>query len=401
MKEKLFFLFYLAVTSILNLILFPYLLYLSRKKEKYRHSIPARFFLRNNRPLKPNGIWFHLCSYGEAKSIKPILDKLSHDSIRLTAITQTGYDELHRVAPHQCRYLPFEPWLLSWIRPQYLLVVMEAELWYMLFALSKKRGARTMLVNARVSDASWIRYRRFGWLYRRIFAYIDEVYAQTELDRERLAELGAKNISVTGNIKLANIPKPKTSLQKPAGLIVTAASTHHGEERIVLDAFKELLKNEPSVKLIVVPRHPERFDEVSRLCSMSAKELGVSYGLYSECRSFDSAITVVDEIGMLVDIYAISDIVVLGGAFGRYGGHNAAEAAQFGCRIISGEHYHNQKDIFDAIEGIAIADKKTLSNLLLGYRDIEPAKIVHKTDLEPILNSIQETIRKREDATSI
>jgi len=381
---------YTLVSIILYIIALPFLLLFSFKT-KYRESIPARFFLWNNRPLKPNGIWFHTCSFGEAKAIKPLVDELPSDVLRMSTTTNTGFKAINEYT-EQSRYLPFESLLFFWIKPQKVLVVMEAEFWYLLFALAQKRGAKTLLINARMSDRSFPKYQRIGWLYKEIFKYIDEVYAQTELDKERLESLGAKNVLVTGNIKLSKLPAPSKELEKPSGLFVCAASTHKGEEGLIFKAFADFKKEQKDAKLIVVPRHPERFDKVASLVEVFSEEENLTWHKYSRNENFESDITVVDKLGELVNIYAISDIVILGGAFEPIGGHNAAEAAQFGCKIISGKYYFNQKDIFEAVEGIAIVENSNLSRRLSQHGLLKSARIKHRTDITPILKSIQDVL---------
>jgi len=386
----LFFYLYSIVSILLYIIALPFL-FLFSFKSKYKVSIPARFFLWKNPPLRPEGIWFHSCSFGEAKAIKPLVDTLPSDLLRMTTTTQTGKSVIDTYT-EQSRYLPFEALLFGWVKPQKVLVVMEAEFWYLLFALAKKRGAKTMLINARMSDRSFPKYLKMRWLYREIFRHIDEVYAQTTLDKERLEMLGATNVRVTGNIKLAVLPKPTRVLGKPEGLVVCAASTHEGEEALIMNAFMHLKEERPDAHLVIVPRHPERFDKVVGLTKDFAVEHGYSWHRYSQQEDFKSDITVVDRLGELVNIYAITDIVVLGGAFEAIGGHNAAEAAQFGCKIISGPHYFNQKDIFEAIEGIMVVEPSALAQRLSQYGLLTPSKLKVQTDLTPIVESIKETL---------
>jgi len=390
--DRVFFLLYTFVISIFYFLLLPILYFVSKRNERYHLSIPARFFLKDNPPLKEHGIWFHVCSFGEARAVYPLLDALPNESIRLTTTTETGYEAIVQKAPTQSRYLPFEPLLFGWLKPQKMLLVMEAEFWYLLFALAKKRGAKTLLINARMSDRSFHKYERISWLYRQIFKYVDEVYAQSQIDKERLERLGAKNVEVIGNIKLSNIPKTTKELTKPKAFLVCGASTHEGEEKLILEAFVKLKEQEPTAKLILVPRHPERFKEVAKLVDEYAQNHHYSWHNYSKSEAFNSDIIVADVLGELVNIYAISDLVILGGAFAKIGGHNAAEAAQFGCKIISGEHYFNQRDIFSMIEGITIVTKENLAKRLLQHAQLIPTKIKQRTDIQPILDSINEVL---------
>jgi 3-deoxy-D-manno-octulosonic-acid transferase len=341
--------------------------------------------------LKSDGVWFHSCSFGEALAIKPLVEELPQELLRMTTTTQTGFNVV-KAYTKQSRYLPFEPLLLGWLKPQKVLVVMEAEFWYLLFALAKSRGAKTLLINARMSDRSFPKYYKMRWFYRHIFRSIDEVYAQTPQDKERLELLGAKNVAVTGNIKLAKLSAPTKALQKPSGLIVCGASTHEGEERVILDAYLTLKAEQKDAKLIVVPRHPERFDRVADLITQVAELHTLQWHRYSQNECLESDIILVDTLGELVNIYAVTDIVILGGAFEPIGGHNAAEAAQFGCKIISGKHYFNQKDIFGAIEGIAVVEAFNLSRRLLQHHLLKPTAIKQRSDISPILESIEDVL---------
>ena len=392
MLDKLFLALYAVLVTVIYILALPFFYFFSKRKIKYKHSIPARFFMKNNKPLKAEGICFHVCSFGEARAIYPLLDALPNDILRLTTTTETGYEAISLKQKEQSRYLPFEPLLFSWLKPQKVLLVMEAEFWYLLFALAKSRGAKTMLINARMSDRSFPKYKRFSWFYKMIFRQIDEVYAQSQIDKERLERLGAKNVQVIGNIKLVDIPKATKELTKPKNLLVCAASTHEGEEALILEAFVKLKKEEPQARLILVPRHPERFDGVSKLVKASATKEHYSWHRYSQSEALNSDIIVADVLGELVNIYAISDIVILGGAFAKVGGHNAAEAAQFGCKIISGEHYFNQRDIFSMIEGITIVTQENLARRLQQHGQLIKTKIIQKTDISSILESIKKEL---------
>jgi 3-deoxy-D-manno-octulosonic-acid transferase len=388
--EKSFFFLYSLFSFFLYLIALPFLL-LFTFKAKYKESLPARFFLWHNKPLKSHGIWFHSCSFGEAKAIQSLVDQFPQESLRMSSTTHTGFKVINEYTK-ESRYLPFEPLLFGWLKPQKALVVMEAEFWYLLFALAQSRGAKTLLINARMSDRSFPKYQKIGWLYRQIFKYIDEVYAQTSKDKERLESLGAQNVIVTGNIKLAHLPAATKELQKPSSLVVCGASTHEGEEALILNAFGAFKKEHPEAVLLLVPRHPERFDKVAKMMKDFAQEHHCSTQRYSQNEVLDSDIVLVDVLGALVNMYAVSDIVILGGAFEPIGGHNAAEAAQFGCKIISGKHYFNQKDIFDAIEGIAVVEASNLSKRLLQYGLLKPTVIKNKSDISPIVESIKSVL---------
>jgi len=381
-----FYYIYLILATIIYIVAIPFLLLLSLK-QKYKKSIPARFFLVNNPPLKSNGIWFHVCSYGEARAIKSLIDKFDKDILRFSTTTQTGFDAISSYSK-ESRFLPYEIFLPFWIKPQKALVVFEAELWYMLFFVAKKKGAKTFLINARLSEKSFPKYKRFKWLYKRIFENIDSVYAQSFQDAKRLMSLGAKNIKISGNIKFANLPKPNKKFPKNYDIIITAGSTHEGEEELIVNAYKAL-KSVKNAQLIVVPRHPERFNSIATLLEKEALKSGLSFSRYSQNREFKTDIVLIDIMGELINAYAISDIVILGGAFANIGGHNAVEAAQFNCKIITGKNYYNQVELFKSIEGLNIIDESELKEKLLDYMALPKAKINSNANIDELIEEIK------------
>ncbi len=377
---SLFSIFYYLVLSFIYILAIPYLIFKSRNI-KYKEAIPAKFFLRNNPKFKENGIWFHSCSMGETKAIKPLIDNYIKEA-NISVITNTGFEEAKKISSN-VKYLPFEIFLPFWINKQKVLVVMEAELWYLLFLFAKKKGAKTLLINARISDKSYKSYEKFSFFYKRIFKNIDKVFAQSEVDKSRLEELGATNIEVIGNIKLAQLPKVNVNLVKPKQVVITAASTHENEEKLILEAFKK-----EQGKLIVVPRHPERFEKVHLEILEFIKDKNISYERYSNKESFESDIILVDKMGILNDIYAISDVVILGGAFEKIGGHNPIEPAFFGCKIISGKNIFNQKSLFDCIKNYSLIENDELGSYLDNLSNLEKPILTKAGSIEPIIKEI-------------
>jgi len=309
----------------------------------------------------------------------------------LSVTTQTGFKE-GQTFLRNVRYLPFEPWLWLWVRPHNALVVMEAELWFLLFYLAKARGAKTYLINARISDRSYGRYRKFAWLYRRIFAQIDEVFAQSVEDAKRLEALGAVNVTVTGNIKLADLPEATRRYEKPKGTVITAASTHEGEETSVLRAFEVFRKRHPEARLLLVPRHPERFEKVAREAEAFAVSQGWRFGRWSREPSLEADVTVIDAMGELVNLYAVSDIVILGGAFVPVGGHNPAEVLPFGCRLITGPHIFNQRAMFESVEGAIFCEAETLPQALEKALAAPPLRLKTPVSLETVLKRLDDVV---------
>ncbi len=379
---SLFLVLYYCTAFFIYVLAIPLLIFKS-KKSKYAQAIPSRYFLKNNTSFKKNGIWFHSCSMGETKALKPLIDALEDENINISVVTNTGYDEARKYTSN-VRFLPYEIFLPFWIKKQKILLVMEAELWYMLFLYARIKKTKTVLINARISDKSYKSYKRFSWFYKKIFENIDKVFAQSNEDKNRLLELGAKNVEVIGNIKLAMMPKLTKTLEKEIDFVITAASTHQYEEKLILESYD---KNQG--KLIIVPRHPERFNEVDGLISEFVKNKHLSYHKYSAKEDFTSDIILLDKMGELNNIFAISDAVILGGAFEKIGGHNPIEPAFFGCRIISGEHYFNQKPLFDCVENYTIVKNDELKDIMKNIQTLENS-VLHKTgSVEAIINEIK------------
>ncbi len=377
---SLFSIIYYLFATLIYILVIPYLIFKSRNS-KYKVAIPSKFFLRNNRSFDENGIWFHTCSMGETKAIKPLVENLDIET-NISVITNTGFDEAKSITSN-VRYLPFEIFLPFWINRQKALVVMEAELWYMLFLIARKKGAKTFLINARISDKSYNSYKRFSFFYKRVFENIDKVFAQTNIDRERLLQLGAKNVEVIGNIKLAQLPKINKSFQKVNEVLITAGSTHEREEELILNSYDRKFG-----KLVIVPRHPERFEKVSLLIENYTLDKKLSYHRFSQKEDFSSDIILVDCLGELNNIYAISDVVILGGAFENIGGHNPVEPAFFGCKLISGENIFNQKSLFECVNNYSIIKKDQLRETLENIKNLKKSSLVQKGNIEPIMKEL-------------
>ncbi len=373
----------------LFLIALPLIVVLSLK-QKYKESIPSRFFLLNNSQFKKsNAIWFHVCSLGEARALKPILDELKSQEILITTITKTGQDEAKKYKA-EVRYLPYEMYLPFWVKPQKKLIVLEAEFWYMLFIMAHFRGAEVILLNARISDKSVNKYMKFAWFYKKLLENVDIIYAQSEVDKNRFLALGAKNIEVIGNIKLAGKIKKNKEYAKPDAELIVAGSTHPTEEKSILEAFCIYKREHTNSKLVVVPRHPERFEEVYTLMQEYAKQEGLSLSRFSESTTFETDLILVDMMGELNNIYAISDIVILGGAFrDDIGGHNPLEPAFFGCKIITGKHFFHQKELFKYVHHVQYVEPTELNAALNAAKDLPPSMVEEKINLKKIIEKLR------------
>ncbi len=375
-----FFIFYYFFSLIVYIFSLPFLIFLSFKS-KYKKSIPARFFLYKNPPFFSKTYWFHSCSLGETRALKPIIEEF--DKVNISVITNTGFNEAKKYSNADVRFLPFEIFLPFWVKPCKSLVVMEAELWYMLFFIAKRRCNKTILLNARISDKSYPKYLKFKWFYKKIFENIDIVLAQSDKDKERLKKLGAKNVEVVGNIKTYFKPQITTKYIKKKPLIVLA-STHFNEEEMIL-------KNLPLDKyqVVVVPRHPERFNEVYEIMKRFGNPVRLSEKLKVKSEKFklDDDFILFDKMGELINLYSIADVVILGGSFvDNVGGHNPIEAAYFNVPIISGKYYFNQEALYNEVENIYITHIEDIPKLL--NSNLKPTFIKNKANIKKILKFI-------------
>ena len=367
----------------------PLLITLSFKK-KYKDSIPARFFLfKNPRFQSSDGIWFHVCSLGEARALKPLIDGLNKDEVKITTVTHTGQSEAKKYGV-DLRYLPYELFIPFWAKKQKVLVVLEAEFWYMLLAVMSAKGAKIVLLNARISDKSVKKYMKMAWFYRRLLSYADVVFCQSEIDAYRFETLGAKNIEIVGNIKLAQKISSNKQYNKPSTQVIVAGSTHDTEEQIILEGSKEYLKQKKA-KLVVVPRHPERFESVYKLLVQFGEENDLHVSRFSNDESFEADIILVDMMGELNNIYNISDIAIIGGAFKKdVGGHNPLEPAHFGCKIITGKHFHDQKELFKYVHHVQYVENNEIAQALDLAQTLPPSSVDEEIDLQRVINYIGE-----------
>jgi len=384
---------YWTAGLLLYILSLPFVLY-KQHNPRYKERIPARYFLKNNPKFSQSGIWFHSCSLGETRGLQPIIDRLD-DVVNMSVVTNTAYDEANKITQGDARYLPFEIFLPFWTTKQKLLIVTEAEYWYLLFASAKSKGTKTMLMNARISDKHYRGYQRFGWFYKKLFENVDMIFAQSQKDKDRLHKIGARNVVVTGNSKLVNVPKITKTITKPEGRLIVAGSTHAPEEELVLAAWSL-----EQGRLIIVPRHPERFDEVDELIKKHIGDQAISYHRYSQNQSLDSDIVLVDVMGELINLYAISDVVILGGGFVYgSGGHNPIEPAYFDNILITGELIYNQTSLYACMEHYNVIKNEELADILNDLDNLQKCRITQEGSIEPIMEYINKEVYGAENVS--
>jgi 3-deoxy-D-manno-octulosonic-acid transferase len=361
------------------------LLWRSFRNRGYRRRWVERFGFvpRLDRPV----IWVHAVSVGEVRAAGPLVRALQRDyprhRILVTTMTPTGsatVTELfgdsvaHCYAPYD---LPTAVWrFLNRTRPV-LALVMETEIWPNLFRQCRSRGIPLVLANVRMSEKSARGYRRFARLTRATLAAVDRVGAQSVADAERMRALGAAKVEVTGSIKF-EMTLPSDLVVRAAELrtgfggrpVWIAGSTRDGEEAYVLDAFAGLRHRFPDLLLVLVPRHPERFETVARMCV----QRGHKIERRSERRgsvAADREILLGDTMGELVLLYAAADVAYIGGSLVPLGGQNLLEAAAVGCPVVFGPHMYNFSEIrrlcLERGAGVEVADSTGLAQAVAGY----------------------------------
>lgn len=334
-------------------------------------------------------IWLHAVSVGETRAAAPLVHALldAHPDCRLvlTHMTPTGRataaELFGKLAPRVLSvYLPYDfPWavlrFIRCFRPR-IGILMETELWPNLVHGCRRTGTPLVMVNARLSERSARGYRKAGPLAREAFADLTAIGAQTDGDANRLQALGARRVQVTGNIKFDSSPTPGLlelgkAFRNRFGPrpVLLAASTREGEEAPLLEALS--LRCPPHVLLVLVPRHPQRFDEVARLVARSGLKLQRRSS--NEPVMADTRVWLGDSMGEMYAYYAAADVALIGGSWEKLGGQNPIEAGAVGCPAIVGPHTFNFKLVCEqAIEaGAALRAKDLPHGLNLALELIE------------------------------
>ncbi|MCO6556652.1 MAG: lipid IV(A) 3-deoxy-D-manno-octulosonic acid transferase [Gilliamella sp.] len=342
------------------------LLWRSRKAPAYRKRWLERYGFCKNK-VKSNGILVHAVSVGETIAAIPLIKALKQQypclPITVTTMTPTGSEQVKSLLGDSVShvYLPYDlpcaiNRFLNTVKPK-LVIIMETELWPNFIGQCYKRNIPLILANARLSERSANRYRKLGRAISHLLSKISTVAAQNKQDGERFVSLGlpSDHLAITGSIKF-DIDLTAQQQQKIATLkqqwqvnrpVFIAASTHSGEDEIILSAFERLLQTYPDLLLIVVPRHPERFKTVEKLIN----DCGLNYINRSsgQIPAKQTQVILGDTMGELIELYGIADIAFVGGSLVKHGGHNPLEPALHHIPIISGEHFFNFKVICEQL----------------------------------------------------
>ncbi|RLU01371.1 lipid IV(A) 3-deoxy-D-manno-octulosonic acid transferase [Ketobacter sp.] len=335
-----------------------------RKNPAYRHRIRERFGLYPpGKPLQ-GSLWFHTVSVGEFLAAKPLIDRIlatyPDTPCVITTMTPTGSERVLQAYPQPLAtgrvhhvYLPYDlPDALTRFLQRFnpkLLVIMETELWPNMIHYTRQRGVPIIVANARLSEKSANGYRKVLPLFRPMMREVSLIAAQSDADGERFVEMGLPpgNLQVTGTVKFDLDIKPDTVTEARAlraqwggqRKVFIAASTHEGEDEQVLDAFFYLRSKVPDALLVIVPRHPERFEDVANL--VVARGLSLSRISKQEPVQADTDVILGDTMGQLLTLLGASDVAFIGGSLVPVGGHNMLEALAMGVPALTGPHVFN------------------------------------------------------------
>jgi 3-deoxy-D-manno-octulosonic-acid transferase len=331
-------------------------------------------------------IWIHAVSVGEVQAAQPLVAQFRKRHPRykvlLTTVTPTGAARARLLFGDdvELRYVPLDlpgavKRFFDRVQPR-LAMILETELWPNLYAECGRRGIPLVLASARVSPRSVGKYRRLVSLFRKTLSHGIVIAAQSETDAERFKSIGAtpERTHVTGNIKFDFQPPPGIEAQglrwreqnAPGRPIWVAGSTHEGEEAVVLDAHRIVLRRFPDALLVLVPRHPQRFDSVRDLL---AKRNGSSANRSSrKAISPGTSVLLGDTMGELMMFYAASDVSFVAGSLLPIGGHNLLEPASVGRPVLTGPHNFNSEEIAqlltDAGAAIIVSDTEQLARAI-------------------------------------
>ncbi|HEX6650090.1 MAG TPA: 3-deoxy-D-manno-octulosonic acid transferase [Pyrinomonadaceae bacterium] len=352
---------YSLLLSLGLLILIPHFLFKALAHGKYIAGLRQRLGAVPRTSGKPV-IWLHCVSVGETQAARPLAQRLKqqfpHHSLVVSTITLTGQKlarDVFGTQVQQVFYFPFDwRWsvrrTLNAIDPAAVLI-METELWPNFLRECKERRIPVALVNGRISKQS---YRRYSWIkffLRRVLSSLTLAVMQSETDAQRLEALGmpSEKLFTAGNLKFdaeigSDLTAKTAEIAERFGLrsevpLILAASTHAPEEEIILESFKQLRTKQP-VRLMIAPRHPERFNEVASLI----QDAGISWTRRTNLPAAEDAsasVILLDTIGELPATYSLATVVFVGGSIVDRGGHNVLEPAAAGSVVVTGAHTHN------------------------------------------------------------
>jgi 3-deoxy-D-manno-octulosonic-acid transferase len=374
----------LACAALLSL---PWWIVQMLRLGKYRSGLAERlgFVPARLRDARPGSIWVHAVSVGEVLAVSHLVNEMQRQhpdrQIFVSTTTATGQQlASQRFGENRVFFMPLDFGFavrryLNALNPQ-LIVIAETEFWPNLLHLAGKRQTSLAIVNARISDRSFPRYKRFKWFFGRVLAEVDLFLAQTAEDAGRLREIGAQTerVRVSGNLKFDVRPNAQASLvnglRAAVGAhspVIVCGSTAEGEEELLIEAFTIVQQQFPAAIMMLAPRHPERFEKVAALISSQGFAL-LRRSMWTPPQPIHGGVFLLDSVGELAVIYELADIAFVGGSLVPTGGHNILEPAQYGAAILVGPYTFNFKEIVSIFENgsaVKIATADTLSSQFL------------------------------------
>ena len=300
-------------------------------------------------------IWFHAVSLGEVISSETIIRRLLNDTnLVLTTSTPTGYREAKKIYGNDVKIV-YAPWDFIFFVKGFIknfnpiaLILFETEVWPSMIYLSEKRKIPVILSNARLSESSYKKYLLLSFFTKYIFKKLSLVLAQSNQHVENFKNIGIQEskIKQVGSVKFDTnkIKTTESNLKEYAGNLILATSTHVGEDEIIIDAYCKLRIEFPELKLIIVPRHPERSDSVLKILENRNINSNISSRIPNEMNSLSAV--VINTTGLLNSLYKLANVAFIGGSLlNKYGGHNIIEPASNKCAFIVGPYMRNFKDI--------------------------------------------------------
>jgi 3-deoxy-D-manno-octulosonic-acid transferase len=344
----------------------PWTLLSARRRKNFADRLGARLD-RIPLPAGRERVWIHAVSVGETQSAAPLVRLLRvrrpQAELFVSTVTLTGQETAGKTlgsATDGRFYFPFDlPWIcarfLDRVRPD-VVVILETELWPNFIAACARREIPVVVLNARISERSFRGYGRLGFLFGKVLRSVSAFSAQTEEDARRLVALGADSasVAVAGNMKFDVAPPRQGASPLRAWLLeektrgaawFVAGSTHEGEDAEVLRAFRAAREVDGSIRLLLAPRHPERFDAVAELCAREGFDAARRSRLDLGRPAPASSVVLLDTVGELLAAYAAADIAFVGGSLVAKGGHNILEPALYGVPTIVGPHMENFREI--------------------------------------------------------
>jgi 3-deoxy-D-manno-octulosonic-acid transferase len=333
-------------------------------QKRARRSIRQRLILPEMPPVKAGGIWLHAVSLGETRAMVPLVQRLreiypDQDWV-ISNTTEAGHEEAKRALPFAKWHLmlpldyrrPMER-LMAHAEPS-LVLLAETDIWYHFLQAARRKGAKVVLVNGKISTTSYKRHRQFRSISRRLLGQVDHYCLQVPLYAERFQTLGIRpdQITVTGNVKWDGsypvLSEPErlqyrqTLALQPGERLLIVGSTHAPEEELVLDAIASI----PNLKTLIAPRHADRFEQVAQLIHSR----GLKMGRWSQSIPSDAQVILLDTVGLLRTLFQLADLAIVAGSFTeKVGGHNILEPLGYGVPVLFGPHLWSQPGMAEAV----------------------------------------------------